>query len=65
MITFEKKIEKMSVRELRVELSECRKIIDDIYDVTKDSTKGKAETANGKQNLINQVARYCYRSMPE
>ncbi len=65
MITFIKKVEKMSVRELRAELSTTREIIDDIYGVAKDGTKGMAETAAGKQNIINQIARYCYRDMPK
>lgn len=65
MITFEKKVEMMSKQELRNELTATRQIIDDIYELTKDSTKGGAETANGKQNLINQLGRYCYRSMPK
>ena len=65
MITFIKNVEKMSERELRAELTATREIIDDIYSEIQDSTKGKAETANGKQNILNQIARYCYRSMPK
>lgn len=65
MISFAKKVDKMSENELRGELTATRQIIDDIYDVAKDATKGKAETAAGKQNIINQIARYCYRSMPD
>lgn len=63
MITFIKNVEMMSKAELRKELSACREIIDDIYDEIQDGPK--AETAAGKQNLINQISRYCYRKMPE
>ena len=62
MITFEKKIDMMSKQELRNELSATREIIDDIYNLTKE---GKAETVIGKQNIVNQIARYCYREMPK
>lgn len=65
MITFEKDVAKMSQGELRLELSATRCIIDDIYKLTKDSHRGQCETAKGKQNLINQIARYCYRKMPK
>ena len=62
MITFEKKIDKMLMSELRAELGCTRKIIDDIYELTTDAIQ--VQTVNGKQNIINQIARYCYRGMP-
>ena len=65
MLTFTKNIEKMSAREMRQELKATQSIIDDIYDLTRDSIKGRSETAKGKQNVINQIARYCCREMPK
>lgn len=64
MITFTKTIAKMSEHELRAELSVTRSIINDIHDLSKEAHKGQCNTANGKQNLINQIARVCWRKMP-
>lgn len=62
MITFTKNVDKMSEGELRVELKATRKIIDDIYELTKP--KNRPATLLGRDNIINQIARYCYRKMP-
>lgn len=64
MKTFIKDTEKMTERELRLELMVTRRIIDDIYELTENSQAGMAESAQGKQNIINQIAHYCRRKMP-
>ena len=64
MKTFVKEVEKMNERELRRELITTRRIIDDIYLLTKDSEAGRAESAEGKQNILHQIAHYCHSHMP-
>lgn len=66
MMSFVKKVEMMSKAELRAELTATRQIIDDIYDLTKEPQKNPtAVTDKAKRNILNQIARYCYRSMPK
>ena len=57
MKTFIKDTEKMTERELRLELIVTRRIIDDIYELT----EGKNVTS--AQNIINQVAHDCRREL--
>jgi hypothetical protein len=64
MKTFIKDTAKMTERELRLELITTRRIIDDIHELTEDSEAGKAESVEGKQNIIFQIAHYCNRKMP-
>lgn len=61
MKTFVKDVEKMTERELRIELMVTRRIIDDIYELTEDS---QAALQRARQNIINQIAHYCRRKMP-
>ncbi len=63
MKTFVKDAEKMTERELRLELLTTRQIIDDIYKLTENGSRF-ARTEPGKQSVINQIAHYCRREMP-
>lgn len=61
IMDFEKIVDKMSIRELRHEVTLRRGIIEDIYKLTLDSQTDRAETAHGKQQIINQIAHFCRR----
>lgn len=63
MKTFVKDPEKMTERELRLELMATRRIIDDIYLLTKDSEAGKVDIILNRK-IIHDIASYCNRAMP-
>ena len=61
MKTFVKDPEKMTERELRLELVTTRRIIDDIYLLTKDAPQNDIILS---RKIIHDIACYCNRDMP-